>query len=91
VVVLLYIAVHVVAQGVLGTDLAQGGTAPLAGVAGRVMGAAGVALIVAATAVSVFGNLAVDMICTPRAFFAVAESGVMPRAMARVHPTYRTP
>jgi basic amino acid/polyamine antiporter, APA family len=91
VVVLLYLAVHVVAQGVLGTELAQGATAPLAGVAERVMGTAGVVLIVVATAVSVFGNLAVDMICTPRAFLAVAESGVMPRAMARVHPAYRTP
>jgi amino acid transporter len=91
VVVLIYLAVHVVAQGVLGAELAQGASAPLAAVAGRVMGAAGVALIVAATAVSVFGNLAVDMICTPRAFLAVAESGVLPRAMARVHPTYRTP
>jgi amino acid transporter len=47
--------------------------------------------IVVFFAVSVFGNLAVDMICTPRAFFAVAEGGVLPRAMARVHPTYRTP
>lgn len=91
VVVLLYLAVHVVAQGVLGAELTQGGTAPLAAVAGRLMGAAGMGLIVAATAVSVFGNLAVDMICTPRAFFAVGEGGVLPRAMARVHPTYRTP
>jgi APA family basic amino acid/polyamine antiporter len=91
VVVLVYLAVHVVAQGVLGAELAQGAAAPLATVAGRVMGTAGAALIVAATAVSVFGNLAVDMICTPRAFFAVAEGGVLPRAMARVHPTYRTP
>jgi amino acid transporter len=91
VVVLVYLAVHVVAQGVLGAELAQGGTAPLTAVAGRVMGAAGMGLIVAATAVSVFGNLAVDMICTPRAFFAVGEGGVLPRAIARVHPTYRTP
>jgi APA family basic amino acid/polyamine antiporter len=91
VVVLVYLAVHVVAQGILGAELAQGTSAPLAAVAGRVMGAAGVGLIVAATAVSVFGNLAVDMICTPRAFFAVAEGGALPQAMARVHPTYRTP
>lgn len=90
-VVLIYLAVHVVAQGVLGAELAKGASTPLADVAARVMGAAGAGLIVAATAVSVFGNLAVDMICTPRAFLAVAESGALPRVMARIHPTYRTP
>ena len=90
-VVLIYVAIHVVAQGVLGAELARGASTPLADVAGRVMGAAGAGLIVAATAVSVFGNLAVDMICTPRAFLAVAESGALPQAMARIHPTYRTP
>lgn len=90
-VVLIYLAIHVVAQGVLGAELARGASTPLADVAGRVMGAAGAGLIVAATAVSVFGNLAVDMICTPRAFLAVAESGALPQAMARIHPTYRTP
>jgi amino acid transporter len=90
VVILIYMAIHLVAQGVLGPELAQG-TTPLANVAGRLMGPVGATIIVAGTAVSVFGNLAVDMLCTPRLFFAAAESGLLPRALARVHPKYHTP
>lgn len=91
VVILIYLAVHLVSQGVLGPALAQGTTTPLADVAGRLMGPIGAGLIVAGTAVSVFGNLAVDMICSPRLFLAGAESGLLPRVLARVHPVYRTP
>ncbi|MGH7561653.1 MAG: APC family permease, partial [Gemmatimonadales bacterium] len=91
VVVLVYLAVHVVAQGVLGSELARGSTTPLADVAGRLVGVAGAGLIVAATAISVFGNLAADMVCTPRTFLAAAESGLLPRVLTRVHPVYHTP
>ena len=90
-VVLVYLGIHIVAQGVLGGELARGTTTPLADVAGRLMGAAGAGLIVAGTAVSVFGNLAADMVCTPRTFLAAAESGLLPRALSRVHPTLHTP
>jgi APA family basic amino acid/polyamine antiporter len=91
VVILIYLAIHLVAQGVLGPQLAESSTTPLADLARRLLGPAGAALIIAGTAVSVFGNLAVDMLCSPRLFFAAAESGLLPRALARVHPTYRTP
>ena len=91
VVVLVYLAVHIVAQGVLGRELAQGSTTPLADVAGRLVAAAGTGLIVAATALSVFGNLAADAICAPRTFLAAAESGLLPRALTRVHLTFHTP
>ncbi|HEU5218904.1 MAG TPA: APC family permease [Gemmatimonadales bacterium] len=91
VVVLIYLAVQIVAQGVLGPELAQGTSTPLADVARRLMGPAGAGLIIAATAISVFGNLAADMVCSPRTFLAAAESGLLPRALGRVHPTYHTP
>jgi APA family basic amino acid/polyamine antiporter len=91
VVVLIYLAIHIVAQGVLGAELQQGTNAPLADVAGRLMGSIGMGLIVTGTAVSVFGNLAADMIGTPRAFLAAAESGTLPRALTRVHPRFHTP
>jgi transcriptional regulator len=90
-VVMLCVAVHVVVQGVLGRELALGTTTPLAEAAERLVGVAGKGLILAATAVSVFGNLAADMICTPRTFLAPAESGLLPRALSRVHPTFHTP
>lgn len=91
VVILIYLAVHLVAQGVLGPELAQGTATPLADVAGRLMGPVGASIIVAGTAVSIFGNLAADMIGSPRLFLAAAESGLLPRGLARVHPVYRSP
>jgi amino acid transporter len=91
VVVLFYLAIHLVAQGVLGAELRQGTNTPLADVAVRLMGSVGTAIIVFGTAVSIFGNLSADMIGTPRAFLAAAESGMLPRALSRLHPTFHTP
>jgi amino acid transporter len=91
VVVLLYVSIQVVAQGVLGGELAKGTATPLADVATRLFGAAGAGLIVAATAVSGLGSLAADFIGTPRTFLTVAEGGLLPRGLLAVHPRYRTP
>ena len=91
IVVLIYLGVHLVAQGVLGAELAQGSTTPLADTARRLMGATGAGLIIAGTAISVFGNLSADMIGSPRTFLAAAESGLLPRVVGRVHPTFHTP
>ena len=90
-VVLLYLVLQFVAQGVLGSALAEGGTTPLADVAQRLGGGAARGVVVACTAVAVFGVLAADMMGSPRAFLAVAEDGMLPRALARIHPRFHTP
>jgi len=90
-VVLLYVAIQFIAQGVLGNELAQGGQAPLAEVAQRLAGNAGRSLIVACTAISVFGVLAGDMVASPRAILSVAEDGLVPPVLGRVHPRFHTP
>jgi basic amino acid/polyamine antiporter, APA family len=90
-IVLLYLALQFVAQGVLGSELAQGSPTPLADLAQRLAGGAGRSLVVACTAVACFGLLAGDMIGSPRAFLAVAEGGMLPRSLARVHPRFHTP
>jgi APA family basic amino acid/polyamine antiporter len=46
---------------------------------------------VACTAVAGFGVLAGDMIASPRAFLAVSESDMLPKAVSRVHPRFHTP
>jgi basic amino acid/polyamine antiporter, APA family len=48
-------------------------------------------VILACTAIAVFGSIAADMINTPRAFFAVANDGLLPAPLRAVHARFRTP
>jgi basic amino acid/polyamine antiporter, APA family len=88
---LVYLAVQIVAQGVLGPELPTYTDAPLAETAARLMGDAGKLFLLAAGTVSIFGYIAGDMLGTPRALLALARNGVLPRSVATVHPRYRTP
>ena len=86
----LYIGLQVVAQGVLGPDLATSRT-PLADAAGRVFGPAGRMLLLGGAAVSMFGYLCGMTLAIPRALFALARDGFLPRVVASVHPRFHTP
>jgi amino acid transporter len=44
-----------------------------------------------AAVISCAGGLAVQMLVTPRNFYALGESGDLPLAIVSVHPTWRTP
>ena len=88
---LLYIALQLTAQGVLGSDLTARADAPLLEVAGRIAGDAGRGVVLVCIVVAIFGALAADMIGAPRGFLAAAESGMLPRPLAALHPEFRTP
>jgi amino acid transporter len=88
---LLYIALQLTAQGVLGSDQLAHSDAPLLTVADRIAGAAGRGVVLACIVVAIFGALAADMIGAPRGFLAVAQSGMLPRQLAELHPRFRTP
>lgn len=90
-IVVLYLALQFVAQGMLGADLARHKAAPLADVAALLAGNVGHHVVMAGAALSVFGALAADTIGTPRAFLAAAEAGDLPRLLTRVHSRYCTP
>ncbi len=90
-VVLIYVAIQLVSQGVLGTDITGHGAAPLAAVAGRVLGPAGWSLVLACTALAVFGTLSGDMLASPRAFLPIARQGMIPEWLGAVHPRFHTP
>ena len=89
--VMIYVSVQVVSQGVLGAELANNVEAPLGAVAGRLFGPVGWQLIVVCIALAIFGTLAGDMLASPRAVLPIAERGVLPRVLARVHPRFHTP
>jgi basic amino acid/polyamine antiporter, APA family len=87
----LYLAIQAVAQGVLGAGMAQHAEAPLAAAASRFLGEGGRLLVLAGGAVSMFGYMCGDMLSSPRALYAFGRDGFLPRALARVHPSFHTP
>jgi amino acid transporter len=87
----LYLAIQTVAQGVLGPALADAKSAPLALVAEHVMGAPGRTLLLGGAIVSTLGYLSGMTLAVPRALFALARDGFLPKAVASVHPRFLTP
>ncbi|HZI81780.1 MAG TPA: APC family permease [Vicinamibacterales bacterium] len=86
----LYVGLQLVAQGVLGAGLA-GAPAPLIAAATSVFGPWGTRLLLATTLLSVAGFLSADMLCCPRNLAALSDRGQLPRALAAVHPRFKTP
>ncbi len=90
-VTLLYLSVHLVAQGVLGPDLATVKTAPLAFAAERFLGTPGRLLLLVGATISMFGYVSGMTLAVPRALWKFAQDGLLPPVIGRVHPTFRTP
>jgi amino acid transporter len=88
-VVLVYLAIQVVAQGVLGSGLASA-KAPLADSVARV-GAGWRSVILGAGAVSMAGWLVGDLLGTSRMVFAFGRMGVLPRFVTAVNEKSRVP
>lgn len=86
----LYIALQVSSQGILGPAL-PGSATPLADAAGTAFGGGARALLLGGAAVSMFGYLGGMTLSVPRLVFAMAGDGYLPRALARVHPAHHTP
>jgi amino acid transporter len=91
VVALLYIAIQVVTQGILGADLATNTKAPLAAAAKAVLGRGGELLVLAGAAISTLGYVAGDVLAAPRMLFALGRDSLLPAVTAAVHTRYRTP
>ena len=87
----LYVGLQTVAQGVLGPELANNQEAPLAAAARGVFGQWGAKMLLIGGAISIFSTLSGDFLAAPRVTFAAARDGSLPKVLARVHPKYNTP
>jgi len=86
---ILYVAIQVIAQGILGSSLATS-KAPLADAMAHIHPALR-AMMLAGTALSMFGWLGSDILGSPRQLFAFARDGLLPRVLGRLHPRSHAP
>jgi len=90
-VVVAYVLVNVGYVYVLSTPSVAKSPLVAADTMTAIVGPAGAALVSLLVAVSTFGALNADFLGSPRVFFAMADDGLFFRAVARVHPRFRTP
>jgi basic amino acid/polyamine antiporter, APA family len=88
---LLYLAIQFVALGIMGTDLANDETTPLASAAGSVAGPIARTVLVVGAAISMFGYLSANVLSEPRGLFAFSRDGFLPKVFSFVHPRFHTP
>ena len=84
-----YIMIQVVSIGTLpnlGTT-----ERPLADAAASFLGPIGGSIIAAGAIISALGNLNVNILTTPRIFFAMSARRELPQLLSRVHQRFRTP
>lgn len=85
----LYVAIQLVAQGILGGALGTS-VAPLADAMARIGPGLRLTLMVGA-ALSMFGWVGADILASPRILFAIARDGRLPALLGRLNPTTHTP
>jgi amino acid transporter len=91
IVLVVYVLLQTVTQGVLGAQMAAFKDAPLAAVADKIIGPLGATILLIAAAISCFGNVTADILATPRCLFAGANNGLFPKFLGKVHPNFSTP
>lgn len=91
-VVLLYTSIQITAQGILGNELLDFRSAPLAEVAMRMIGPIGATIVIIGASFSMFGNLSGMTLNMPRVLYAAARDNVVPiKPLAHIHSKYATP
>jgi APA family basic amino acid/polyamine antiporter len=90
-VLVLYMLLQIVTQGVLGEDMGLVKDGPLAAVAEKIIGSIGGLILLIAAAISCFGSVSSDILNTPRVIFAGSNDGLFPKFLGKVHPKFATP
>ena len=91
IILVIYLLLQAVTQGILGNDMLEVKDAPLAAVANRIVGPAGSLILLLAAAISCFGSVSTDILNTPRVIFAGSNDGLFPKFLGKVHPKFATP
>ncbi len=91
IVFVLYTAIQGVAQGVMGADLALNLEAPLVATAEKAFGPWGRTFLLIGAGISIFGVTSGHVLNHPRAVFATARDGLLPKILAEVHPRFNSP
>ena len=90
-VLVIYLLIQLVSQGVLGDQLSTHKEAPLAALAIRLIGPVGGTIILVTAVVSMFGMLSGDVLATSRLLFAASKDKLLPGFLSRIHPKFATP
>jgi amino acid transporter len=90
-VLILYLLLQTVTQGVLGEEIGSVGDAPLAAVAESIVGPIGGTILLIAAAISCFGAVSTDILNTPRVIYAGSSDGLFPKFLSKIHPKFATP
>ncbi|GAA4270572.1 APC family permease [Hyunsoonleella aestuarii] len=92
VVVLLYILIQSVSQGVLGSELVKFTATPLAETARAALGPIGYTILFFGAIISMFGYLSGSILNNPRVVYALARDKVIPvKSLAKIHKSFATP
>ena len=88
--VVFYALIQIVSQSALGAALTNQ-KAPLAAVAGVLLGNWGIKVLIACGVIAIFGSFYSTILGFPRVLFAGAKDGLLPKFLSAVHSKYATP
>lgn len=90
-VLIIYLLLQTVTQGILGNNMATYKEAPLAAVAEKIAGPIATTVLLFTAAISCFGSVSADVMATPRSLFAASNNGLFPGFLGNVHKRFATP
>lgn len=91
VVIFFYVVTNFSAYGVVNWSVLSTSSVPLVLVASTLLGGAGAVITGVGALASVAGVDETEVLGTARLIYAMAADGLLPKAVQRVHPRYRTP
>jgi amino acid transporter len=91
-ILIIYVLIQLISQGILGSTLANYDKNPLAEVANTIFGSVGFTVVSFGAALSMIGSLSGKILSMPRVIFAAAKDNVIPlKKLGNIHEKFRTP